>query len=44
MRMANWKMWGMKYQLQKITKNPSHCSQFLERESNSKPQEYKKQC
>ena len=42
MRMANWKMWGMKYQLQKITMNFSHRVQFIERESNSKPQECEK--
>lgn len=41
-RIANWKMWGRKHQLKKITDNPSHCIQFLEREWNSKPQECEK--
>jgi hypothetical protein len=40
--MANWKMWGRKHQLKKITDNPSHRVQFLEREWNSKPQECEK--
>ena len=42
MRLANWKMWGMKYQLQKIAKSTSDCIHFLERESKSKPQEYER--